>query len=140
MKNVLLKIAGIVAVVTALAAMSIAGHKPVSKVTRCSACHMVLSMHKTKMMNHAVKIGHKTMYCCSMCKMAKKGAMKGHGHMKGHMMMMKCPVCHMQLASHMMKGRNVAVRLKKGGMVMWCCNKCHMPAKVYVNPKQRPKR
>jgi hypothetical protein len=44
----------------------------------------------------------------------------------------QCPVCKMFLASKPTAKSTVAVRLKKGGPVMYCCPKCKMPASVLV--------
>jgi len=44
----------------------------------------------------------------------------------------KCPVCGMFLASKPTQKSTVAVRLKKGGPVMYCCAGCKMPASVLV--------
>jgi hypothetical protein len=38
----------------------------------CPVCHMALSAKKTKDNTVAVKVGGKTMYCCSKCDMKKK--------------------------------------------------------------------
>ena len=46
-----------------------------------------------------------------------------------------CPFCHMPLASKMSKTKPVAVRLKKGGKVLYCCAACKMPASVIVKKK-----
>lgn len=43
-----------------------------------------------------------------------------------------CPVCHMPLASMKSKKDPVAVRLKKGGKVLYCCAGCKMPASMLV--------
>ena len=43
-----------------------------------------------------------------------------------------CPVCHMPLSMKKTKADPVAVRLKPGGKVMYCCSKCKMPASVLV--------
>lgn len=48
------------------------------------------------------------------------------------MMMMKCPVCNMALSMKKTKANPIAVRLKKGGKVMYCCSGCKMPAKWRV--------
>src|SRR5579871_6368444 len=47
----------------------------------------------------------------------------------------QCPVCKMFLASKKTDKSTVAVQLKKGGPVMYCCSKCKMPASVLVKPK-----
>lgn len=47
-----------------------------------------------------------------------------------------CPVCKMELSAKKDKTHTVAVRLKKGGKVMYCCAGCKMPASVLV--KQAP--
>lgn len=45
---------------------------------KCPVCHMVLSAKKTKATPVAMKVGGKTLYCCSHCDMKpKKGAKKG---------------------------------------------------------------
>jgi len=43
-----------------------------------------------------------------------------------------CPVCKMPLSAKMTKADPVAVRLKKGDKVMYCCSACKMPASVLV--------
>ena len=54
-----------------------------------------------------------------------------------------CPVCHMPLSKTKTKANPVAVRLKKGGPVMYCCAACKskMPASMLVPtaPKPMPK-
>lgn len=52
----------------------------------------------------------------------------------------KCPVCGMFLASKPTKASTVAVRLKKGGPVLYCCNKCKMPGSVLVKSKTATKK
>jgi hypothetical protein len=44
----------------------------------------------------------------------------------------KCPVCHMPLSMKKTKANPIAVRLKKGGHVMYCCKNCKMPKSVIV--------
>lgn len=46
-----------------------------------------------------------------------------------------CPVCHMPLSAKKTKTDTVAVRLKKGDKVMYCCAGCKMPASVLVKGK-----
>src|SRR5438105_4207506 len=61
-------------------------------------------------------------------KMASKSKMQGA---KGATMM--CPVCKtMALTKMPTKSNTVAVRLKPGGPVMYCCAMCKMPASVMV--------
>ena len=43
-----------------------------------------------------------------------------------------CPVCHMPISKTKNKTNTVAVRLKKGGPVMYCCAGCKMPDSVLV--------
>jgi hypothetical protein len=43
-----------------------------------------------------------------------------------------CPVCKMPLSAKKTKDDTVAVRLKKGDKVMYCCSSCKMPASVLV--------
>jgi len=43
-----------------------------------------------------------------------------------------CPVCKMPLSKKATDKNTVAVRLKKGGPVMYCCAGCKMPASVLV--------
>jgi hypothetical protein len=47
----------------------------------------------------------------------------------------QCPVCKMFLAKSKTAKSTVAVRLKKGGPVMYCCSGCKMPASVLVKSK-----
>lgn len=47
-----------------------------------------------------------------------------------------CPVCHMPLSKTKTKMNPVAVRLKKGGPIMYCCAGCKMPASVLVKPSK----
>jgi RNase P subunit RPR2 len=47
-----------------------------------------------------------------------------------------CPVCHMPLSSKKTAADPVAMRLKKGGKIYYCCSKCKMPASMLV--KQTP--
>ena len=49
----------------------------------------------------------------------------------------KCPVCKMALSAKKTKDNTVAVQLKKGDKVMYCCSKCKMPASVIVKPKAK---
>ena len=44
----------------------------------------------------------------------------------------KCTACGMFLAKQPTAKSTVAVRLKKGGPVMYCCSGCKMPASVLV--------
>ncbi|HLK15431.1 MAG TPA: hypothetical protein VKT78_11555 [Fimbriimonadaceae bacterium] len=46
-----------------------------------------------------------------------------------------CPVCHMPLSMKKTKADPVAVRLKKGDKVMYCCAQCKMPPSVLVKVK-----
>jgi hypothetical protein len=46
-----------------------------------------------------------------------------------------CPVCSMPLSAKKTAVDPVAVRLKKGGKVMYCCAGCKMPASVLVASK-----
>ena len=46
-----------------------------------------------------------------------------------------CPVCSMPLSSKKTAADPVAVRLKKGDKVMYCCAGCKMPASVLVAAK-----
>lgn len=48
-----------------------------------------------------------------------------------------CPVCKMALSAKKTAADPVAVQLKKGDKVMYCCSKCKMPASVLV--KSKPK-
>lgn len=50
-----------------------------------------------------------------------------------------CPVCKMPLSSKKTKENTVAVRLKKGGPVMYCCSGCKMPDSVLVKSAKKPK-
>jgi len=43
-----------------------------------------------------------------------------------------CPVCHMPLSRHKTAMNTVAIRLKKGGPIWYCCSKCKMPASMLV--------
>jgi hypothetical protein len=47
----------------------------------------------------------------------------------------KCPACGMFLAKKPTDKSTVAVRLKKGGPVMYCCSGCKMPASMLVKAK-----
>ncbi len=47
----------------------------------------------------------------------------------------QCPVCKMFLAKKPTDKSTVAVRLKKGDPVMYCCAGCKMPASVLVKSK-----
>lgn len=51
----------------------------------------------------------------------------------------KCPVCKMPLSSKRTKSNPVAVRLKKGGKIMYCCAGCKMPASVLVKTGKKGK-
>lgn len=46
-----------------------------------------------------------------------------------------CPVCKMPLSAKKDKDHTTAVRLKKGGPVMYCCAGCKMPDSVLVKAK-----
>ena len=50
-----------------------------------------------------------------------------------------CPVCKMPLYMKKSAAHPVAVRLKKGGPVMYCCPQCKMPASMLVKPKVKRK-
>ena len=56
------------------------------------------------------------------------------GKAKPKAKVVECPVCHMPLSAKKTKADPVAVRLKKGGKVMYCCAGCKMPASVLVKP------
>lgn len=45
---------------------------------------------------------------------------------------MNCPVCKMPLSMKKTKEMPVAVRMTKGGHVMYCCAGCKMPAKWHA--------
>jgi len=47
----------------------------------------------------------------------------------------KCPVCGMFLAKQATAKSPVAVRLKKGGPVFYCCTKCTMPKSALVKSR-----
>ena len=47
----------------------------------------------------------------------------------------QCPVCHMFLAKAPTAKATVAMRLKKGGPVYYCCSHCKMPASMLVKTK-----
>jgi hypothetical protein len=49
----------------------------------------------------------------------------------------QCPVCKMFLAKKPTAKSTVAVRLKKGGPVMYCCSACKMPASVLVKSSKK---
>lgn len=49
----------------------------------------------------------------------------------------KCPVCKMELSAKKTDKATVAVQLKKGGKVMYCCAGCKMPASVLVKTKTK---
>ena len=51
----------------------------------------------------------------------------------------ECPVCHMPLSAKKTKDNPVAVRLKKGAKVMYCCAGCKMPDSVLVKSKAKAK-
>lgn len=48
-----------------------------------------------------------------------------------------CPVCKMPLSKTKTADNPTAVRLKKGGPIMYCCAKCKMPASVLVKPEKK---
>jgi hypothetical protein len=48
-----------------------------------------------------------------------------------------CPVCKMPLNAKKTATNTVAVQLKKGDKVMYCCSKCKMPASVLVKTKAK---
>jgi hypothetical protein len=48
-----------------------------------------------------------------------------------------CPVCKMPLSAKKTAKDPVAVQLKKGAKVMYCCAGCKMPASVLVKPKAK---
>ena len=49
----------------------------------------------------------------------------------------KCPACHMVLSAHKSKATPIAVRLKKGGKIYYCCAGCvkNMPKGMVVKGK-----
>ena len=54
--------------------------------------------------------------------------------------MVPCPVCHMPLSMRRTKANPVAMRLKKGGRIYYCCSKCTMPASMLVKgPRKKSK-
>ena len=48
-----------------------------------------------------------------------------------------CPVCKMALSTTKTAKNTVAVQLKKGDKVMYCCSGCKMPASVLVKTKTK---
>lgn len=48
-----------------------------------------------------------------------------------------CPVCKMALSAKKTDKDPVAVQLKKGAKVMYCCSGCKMPASVLVKTKKK---
>lgn len=48
-----------------------------------------------------------------------------------------CPVCKMVLSPKKTDKTTVAVQLKKGDKVMYCCAHCKMPASVIVKQKAK---
>lgn len=62
------------------------------------------------------------------------GASAQHKPAKTKAKVVDCPVCHMPLSTKKTKADPVAVRLKKGGPVMYCCAGCKMPDSVLVKP------
>ena len=49
----------------------------------------------------------------------------------------KCPVCKMEMSATKTAKNPVAVQLKKGGKVTYCCSGCKMPASVLVKTKAK---
>ena len=68
-----------------------------------------------------------------------KAAPKAPMHKKMMAKPVPCPVCKMPLSMKKTKADPVAVRLKKGGRVMYCCAGCKMPASVLVKPTPKKK-
>jgi hypothetical protein len=50
----------------------------------------------------------------------------------------KCPACHMTLGKTKSAANPIAVQLKKGGPIYYCCAGCKskMPASMIVKPKK----
>ncbi len=62
------------------------------------------------------------------------GGALAQGKMKPKPKAVECPVCHMPLSAKKTKADPIAVRLKNGGKVMYCCAGCKMPDSVLVKP------
>ena len=62
-----------IACIAALSMSAFAGPKKAPAMApKCKVCKMALSAKKTKATPVAVKMGKKTMYCCSKCDMKMK--------------------------------------------------------------------
>ena len=76
MKSVITRVGLVLGLATLAVSVAVAapGKKaaPKTAAAKCKACGMELSAKKDKMHPTAVKIGGKTMYCCSKCPMGKK--------------------------------------------------------------------
>jgi hypothetical protein len=48
-----------------------------------------------------------------------------------------CPACKMALSAKKTATDTVAVQLKKGDKVMYCCSKCKMDPKIVVKTKTK---
>ena len=48
-----------------------------------------------------------------------------------------CPACKMALASKKSDKNTVAVQLKKGDKILYCCPKCKMDPKIVVKTKAK---
>ena len=48
-----------------------------------------------------------------------------------------CPICHMALSTKKTKADPVAMHLKPGGKVYYCCSKCTMPTEMLVKIKPK---
>ena len=63
----------VIACLAALSMSALAGPKKAPAMApKCKVCKMALSAKKTKANPVAVKMGKKTMYCCSKCDMKMK--------------------------------------------------------------------
>ena len=50
----------------------------------------------------------------------------------------RCPACHMIASNKRTKEASVAMRLKPGGKIYYCCNKCKMSPKILVKDRKQP--
>jgi len=49
----------------------------------------------------------------------------------------RCPACGMIASTRRTKEATVAMRLKPGGKIYYCCNKCKMPASILVKKNKK---
>ena len=81
-------------------------------------------------MNNAIKFATLSLMLIAVLPMSGVAAQK-----KKKAASVTCPVCHMALSTKKTKADPVAMHLKPGGKIYYCCAQCKMSPKLLVNPK-----